>query len=82
VPRELGSNSARPCALTADTAALRPLRTSPAPFTAYRAQVKTWAPFNNTDVNLENASAWNYALVLDEVNCKPNPRCELRAGAR
>ena len=29
---------------------------------------KTWAPFNNTDVDLDSAAPWNYALVLDDVN--------------
>jgi hypothetical protein len=27
--------------------------------------IKRWAPFNNTDVNIESPSPWNYALVLD-----------------
>jgi hypothetical protein len=30
--------------------------------------IKTWAPFNNTDVNLESPAPWNYALLLDDAH--------------
>jgi len=30
--------------------------------------VRTWLPFNNTDVNLDNSTQWNYALVLDDAH--------------
>ena len=28
--------------------------------------VKTWAPFNNTDVNITTDDSWNYAIVADK----------------
>lgn len=30
--------------------------------------VTTWAPFNNTDVNLDSSAPWNYALLLDDAH--------------
>jgi len=30
--------------------------------------VRTWLPFNNTDVNLDNSTQWNYALLLDDAH--------------
>ena len=30
--------------------------------------IKTWPMFNNTDVNLETQSVWNYGLLLDDAH--------------
>jgi len=30
--------------------------------------IRTWSPFNNTDVNLDNSTQWNYALMLDDAH--------------
>ena len=37
-------------------------RANAAPAGALTLQVKTWEPFNNSDVNLVTPSSWNFAL--------------------
>jgi len=67
--RAPGPTPKPPSALIPGTAAAAVLR-GPLLYTLRLGQkeevVRTWPTFNNTDVNLDSTSEWNYALMLDD----------------